>query len=119
MVTAIGVAICGAAQEMHLNIETFLMHVPRIDYCDAVQLGRPGPKFGERRKPDVVHEALVHMYGDILDFFVHRCELLKSRNYLLASVKSKMHSNIATIVESFVHHIDRLDKCMIVARKRS
>jgi hypothetical protein len=44
----VGLAICGAVQEMKGHVESLLKHLPRIDYCDAIHTGRSVPPAVEK-----------------------------------------------------------------------
>ena len=52
------------------------------------------------------------MYGDLLNFYFHCCEVLESRYFTAAEVKSQIKGDIDSIVKSFSSNLDNLDKAI-------
>ncbi|KAI7363340.1 hypothetical protein KC354_g6557 [Hortaea werneckii] len=104
MVATVATAVCGAVTEAQSQIETLVKALPRIDLCDAVQSGN--------LKQNIVEKALVEVYGDLLNFYFHCCEVLESRYFTAAEVKSQIKGDINSIVKSFSSNLDTLDKAI-------
>ncbi|KAI7152975.1 hypothetical protein KC349_g8663 [Hortaea werneckii] len=60
----------------------------------------------------VATAALVEVYGDLLNFYFHCCEVLESRYFTAAEVKSQIKGDINSIVKSFSSNLDTLDKAI-------
>ncbi|KAI7265267.1 hypothetical protein KC343_g3313 [Hortaea werneckii] len=104
MVATVATAVCGAVTEAQSQIEIFVKALPRIDLCDAIQSGN--------LKQDNVENALIEVYGDLLNFYFHCREVLESRYFTAAEVKSQIKGDIDSIVKSFSSNLDNLDKAI-------
>ncbi|KAI7083268.1 hypothetical protein KC356_g7725 [Hortaea werneckii] len=107
MVATVATAVCGAVTEAQSQIEILLKGLPRIDLCDAVQSGNS--------KQDIVERALIEVYGDLLNFYFHCCEVLESRCFTGAEVKSQIKGDTDSIVRSFSSNLENLDKVINAA----
>ncbi|KAI0968730.1 hypothetical protein F4678DRAFT_464345 [Xylaria arbuscula] len=100
-VTTVAIGICGAASELSDDIREMLDRIPYIDKCDF--LSRSGD--GDRD----LHEGLVRVYKELLNFYLAALDILNSKYYLLKVVANHLQTRLPTIVEQFVYHAEKLN----------
>ncbi|KAI0446340.1 hypothetical protein F4803DRAFT_504452 [Xylaria telfairii] len=100
-VTTIAIGICGAASQLSGDIRSMLDCMPRIDMCDALSQNA--------YSHHSIHEALVQVYKDLLNFYLAALNILNSEYYLLKVVANSVQKRIPTITNDFVGHVGMLD----------
>ncbi|KAK3684614.1 hypothetical protein LTR37_020114 [Vermiconidia calcicola] len=102
-VATVAVAICGAEEELEESIKDLLNHIPLIDRCDEIEETSTNALHA-------VHEVLITVYSDLLDFYFAALKILRSRNFVGTLAMSTMKGCLSDAVLSFTKNADILSK---------
>ncbi|KAL7813519.1 hypothetical protein V8C44DRAFT_47744 [Trichoderma aethiopicum] len=103
-VNSIVIAICGAADKVSSQIGSFLERIPAIERCSEVVDGR-----GHLLD---IHNALVNVYKDLLQFYLKTVIMFKKSGFVIRLALDWLRSDLAGIISSFTTHADLLSKLL-------
>ncbi|KAL7953002.1 hypothetical protein V8C34DRAFT_321780 [Trichoderma compactum] len=103
-VNSIAIAICGAVDDITGHIESFLERIPAIERCNEVVNGRS-------RMLDI-HNALVNVYRDLLQFYLKSVIMFKKSGFIIHVAMDWLKPELPGIISSFNAHADVLSKLL-------